>query len=51
MIWTAWEKKEEFKAMASNHLYTNKVNFLIENDKLELSKMFKNELLAFCEAT
>ena len=36
--------------MASDHLNTNKVNFLIEDEEWELLKMFENELLAFREA-
>ena len=38
------------KAMASNHLNTNKVNFIIKDDEWELLKMFTNELMAFHEA-
>ena len=49
MIEAAWGKREVLKAMASNHLNTNKVNFLIEDDEWELLKMFVNELLAFRE--
>ena len=37
--------------MTSNHLNTNKVKFLIEDDEWELLKMFSDELLAFREAT
>ena len=51
MIEAAWEKREVLKAMASDHLNTNKVNFLIEDDEWELLKMFADELLAFREAT
>ena len=51
MIEAAWEKREVLKAMASDHLNTNKVNFLIEDDECELLKMFADELLAFREAT
>ena len=40
-----------FKVMASDHLNTNKVNFLIEDEEWELLKMFADELLAFREAT
>ena len=36
--------------MASNHLNTNTVNFLIENDVWELLKIFVDKLLDFCEA-
>ena len=50
MIEAAWEKREVLKAMTSDHLNTNKVNFLIEDDKWELLKMFADELLAFREA-
>ena len=51
MIEPAKEKREVLKAIASDHLNTNKVNFLIKDDELELLKMFADELLAFCEAT
>ena len=51
MIEAAWEKREVLKAMASDHLNTNKVNFLIEDDEWELLNMFADELLAFREAT
>ena len=44
------KKTEVLKAMASDYLNTNKVNFLIEDDEWELLKMFADELLAFCEA-
>ena len=37
--------------MASDHLNTNKVTFLIEDDEWELLKMFADEFLDFCEAT
>ena len=33
MIEGAWEKREVLKAMASDHLNTNKVNFLIKDDE------------------
>ena len=39
------------KVIASDHLNTNKVNFLIEDDEWELLKMFANELLDLHEAT
>ena len=51
MIEAAWEKIEVLKAMASDHLNTNKENFLIEDEEWELLKMFVDELLAFREAT
>ena len=51
MIEGAWEKREALKVMASNHLNTNKANFLIEDEELEHLKMFENELLVFREAT
>ena len=51
MIDSAWEKREVLKAMASDHLNTNKEKILIENEELELLKMFADELLAFREAT
>ena len=51
MIKAAWEKREVLKVMASDHLNTNKVNFLIEDEERELLKMFADELLAFREAT
>ena len=51
MIKAAWEKREVLKVMASDHLNTNKVNFLIEDEEWELLKMFADELLAFREAT
>ena len=51
MIEAAWEKREVLKVMASDHLNTNKVNFLIEDEEWELLKMFADELLAFREAT
>ena len=50
MIEAAWGKREVLKPMAINHLNTNKVNFLIEDDEWELLKMFVNEPLAFREA-
>ena len=31
MIEVAWEKREVLKVMASDHLNTNKANFLIED--------------------
>ena len=37
--------------MVSDHLNTNKVKFLIEDEEWELLKMFVDELLAFGEAT
>ena len=37
--------------MTSNHVNTNKVKFLIEDDEWELLKIFSDELLAFLEAT
>ena len=51
MIEIAWEKREVLKEMASNHLNTNKANFLIEDEEWELLKMFTNEPLAFYEAS
>ena len=51
MIEAVWEKREVLKVMASNHLSTNKANFLIEDEEWELLKMFAYELLAFREAT
>ena len=51
MIEAAWEKIEVLKAMASDHLNTNKEKFLIEDEEWELLKMFADELLAFREAT
>ena len=51
MIEAAWEKREVLKAMVSDHLNTNKENFLIEDEEWELLKKFANELLAFREAT
>ena len=51
MIEAAWEKREVLKAMANDHLNTNKENFLIEDEDWELLKMFADELLAFREAT
>ena len=51
MIEAAWEKREVLKTMASDHLNTNKENFLIEDEEWELLKMFANELLALREAT
>ena len=51
MIEAAWEKREVLKVMASDHLNTNKVKFLIEDEEWELLKMFADELLAFREAT
>ena len=50
MIEAAREKRELLKPMARDHLNTNKVKFLIEDDEWELLKMFANELLAFHEA-
>ena len=40
MIEAAWEKREVLKVMVSDHIYTNKVKILIEDDEWELSKMF-----------
>ena len=51
MIEAAWEKREVLKAMASDHINTNKANFLIKDEEWEHLKMFKDELLAFREAT
>ena len=51
MTEAAWEKREVLKAMVSDHLYTNKVKFLIDDDKWELLKMCIDKLLAFREAT
>ena len=51
MIEAPWEKREVLKVMASDHLNTNKVNFLIEDEECELLKMLTDELLAFYEAT
>ena len=39
------------KVMASDHLNTNKANFIIEDEECELVKIFADELLAFREAT
>ena len=47
MIEAAWEKREVLKVTASNHLNTNKANFLIEDEEWELLKMFVDELLIF----
>ena len=33
MIEAAWEKREVLKAMASDHLNTNEINFLIKDGK------------------
>ena len=51
MIEATGEKREVLKVMVSDHLNTNKVNFLIEDEEWELLKMFSYELLAFREAT
>ena len=51
MIEAVWEKREVLKVMASDHLNTNKVKFLIEDEEYELLKMFEYELLAFHETT
>ena len=45
MIRDAWEKREVLKAMANDHLNTNKENYKV------FLKMLADELLAFCEAT
>ena len=50
MIEGAWEKKEVLKVMESDHLNTNKVNFLIKDEEWEFLKIFADELLAFQEA-
>ena len=39
MTEAAWEKGEVLKVMASDHLNTNKANFLIEDEEWELLKM------------
>ena len=39
------------KAVSSDHLNTNKTNFLIKDDEWEPLKLFADELFAFCEAT
>ena len=39
------------KAMVSDHLNTNKVNFLIKDEEWEVLKTFSNKLFAFHEAT
>ena len=51
MIEAAWEKREVLKAMASDHLNTNKEKSVIEDEEYELLKMFADDLLAFREAT
>ena len=51
MIEAMCEKREVLKVMASDHLNTNRANFLIEDEEWELLKMFADKLLAFLEAT
>ena len=46
-----WKEREVLKAMASDHLNTDKVNLRIKDDEWELLKMFLDELLAFHKAT
>ena len=48
---STYDMIEVLKVMASDHLNTNKENFLIEDEECELLKMFADELLAFREAT
>ena len=50
MIKAAWEKKISVEGNGERPSNTNKVNFLIEDSKWELLKMFVDELLAFREA-
>ena len=51
MIEVAWEKREVFKVMESDHQNTNKGKFLIEDEEWELLKKFADELLALRETT